>query len=103
MSGFLDAECVVDNLVDIGFIKPAPNWMRRTSVYDAIFYRADKIAIIKYEITVVNGVHRIPESTVRLHQKQYSEILNIDFSIVFTRCVIPDDDLIPLFPPPPLP
>ena len=75
-SGFLDADCVIENLVNLGFIFSNPLWKRRTRelYYTASFERiCQNNSRVSYEVIVVDGVHQIPESTVRLHENKYSK------------------------------
>jgi len=85
--GYLDADCVIRNLVKLGFIHANPQWKHNTRelYYTALFQIVNtRASIVSFEITVVDGIHRVPESTVRAHEKTF----NKNFSNVFTECKI---------------
>lgn len=84
------ADCVIENLERIGFIAPNPRWKHNTR---ELYYTASfemKInpnnACISYSITVENGRHVINESSVRLHERKFSEKYALDFGKVFRDC-----------------
>ncbi|MDR2509342.1 MAG: hypothetical protein LBC77_01715 [Spirochaetaceae bacterium] len=83
--GFLLAECVINYLVNTGFIYNTQNWKHKTKelYYPVSFLIADKRAsVVVFEITVENGVHRIPKSRIRFIENRFS----INLSEMFISC-----------------
>ena len=84
--GFLLADCVIEYLVKTGFIHTS-NWKHTTKelYYPVRFFIADKIAsVIVFQVTVENGTHRIPKSSLRLIEKRFSK----DLTEIFTSCPV---------------
>ncbi|GHV43060.1 hypothetical protein AGMMS49546_23560 [Spirochaetia bacterium] len=83
--GYLSADCVIEFLYAMGFIKKDA-WKHNTKelYYPARFYRTDKIASISLEISVFNTNHCVTKSSIRILAKRYE--LNADE--VFIKCAI---------------
>ncbi|MCL1834362.1 MAG: hypothetical protein FWG49_07670 [Leptospirales bacterium] len=86
-SGFLLADCVIDNLVEIGFIKKS-DWKDNTRefCYNVTFFLAYKQTTVVFEITVEDGIHKVTETRLRTLECRH----NKNFSNIFSECVIPE-------------
>jgi len=84
--GYLLADCVFDSLINISFIHPA-DWKHNTK---ELYYTASFIIVgtrasrVFFEVTVLNGTHRIAKSSLRLQGKRFTQ----NFETIFSACTI---------------
>jgi len=84
--GYLQADCVFNFLIDSGFIHNA-KWKHETrELYYTVSFimKGTRASTVSFEVTVLNGNHRVTKSIIRLLEKQYSK----DFNTVFLNCAI---------------
>jgi hypothetical protein len=86
--GYLDAECVINFLLGINFIKNREwkhsNKIVQELVYPISFFMQKHNACISFSIYVFNTTHCIMKSSIRILAAKYNE----DLSPVFERCVL---------------
>jgi len=82
---FLDADCVINGLIGIGFIKPGDPWKSRgVGPYSARFYHASTGGTLCFEVHIDNGLHKVSASYVRNLQRVYQQNL----SAIINTCKI---------------
>jgi hypothetical protein len=84
--GFLEAGCVIENLVAAGFIERA-NWKHNTKerYYSSTFtVSGTRSSLVDFEITVTGGVHCITKSIVRILARRYRR----DFTVILDTCAL---------------
>jgi len=85
--GFLLAGCVFRFLSDAEFIHYT-EWEHKTRelYYTVTFFLNRQFkSTVSFEVTVLNGNHIIPKSSIRILEKRFDK----QFGEVFSRCTIP--------------
>jgi len=89
MNDDLIAECVINNLVRLGFIHNNQEWQHhntRELYYPVSFYRnVAHPSTVSFIVTVKDGIHRISKISLQLLERRFSE----NFDTVFVECVVP--------------
>jgi hypothetical protein len=81
---YLDAECALNALVGIGFIKQE-NWKRMNAEnYTARFYHGSTNGTLCFDISVDSNVHKISALYIKNLERQYSR----DLSVIVNKCTI---------------
>ena len=84
---FLDADCVINRLIAIGFIEPDEFWKRQNPVtkkYYAIFNHIPTKGKLCFEVHIENGIHKVSASYIKNLERIHSR----DLSIIVDTCVI---------------
>jgi len=83
---YLDADCVINRLIQINFIVPK-NWKKQipsTTKYYAIFEHIPTKGKLCFEVTVSNNIHKV--SAMYIHNLE--RIHQVDLSAIINACVI---------------
>jgi len=84
--GFLFAECAFRFLSEIGFIH-YKEWKHETrELYYTVsfFLNRPRTSTVSFEVTVLNGNHRITKSIIRILEERFNE----KFEDVFSKCAV---------------
>ena len=80
---YLNAECVIDRLIAIGFIESEKSWKRQNPIakkYYAIFNHVPTKGKLCFEVHVENGIHKLSAFYInnleRIHARDLSAIVN---------------------------
>jgi hypothetical protein len=84
---YLSADCAFEFLFNTGFMD-RKEWKLNTEqpYYNVIFFAKTSLAsAVSFEISVFDGIHRIPKSNIRVLKKRFSME---DFDAVLKDCAI---------------
>jgi len=84
--GYLSAECAFTYLFDAGFIYYT-NWRHNTKeLYYTVYFtlKGTRTSTVSFEVTVSDGIHKIPKSNIRILEKRFA----MDFNNLFTDYAI---------------
>ena len=87
---YLDAECVVNYLVEFGLIYYNPDWKNKSNEFIGIpkivyhFAFNSRRGNVSFEITLENGDYKVYKKSIATYQR----IVQKDLSVIFTECKI---------------
>jgi hypothetical protein len=81
---YLEAECALNALIGIKFIKPE-NWKRmNVKNYTARFYHGATNGTLCFDVVVDNSVHKISALYIKNLERQYAT----DLSGIINKCTV---------------